>query len=220
VRHFPRTGLVAVDAAGERADGADIDAGAAFVALQVVAHVGSDLAGHAAVDDAKRAHAQALSADAHAAEAQDAARRIEEDHGGELLLGGVDFFFRVAAFASAVTERHVLQFALAALIADGAIQRVVGEQELEHVFARLSDLFGVGAHHHAFGNRQSACRHHLGHLLHFHQAHAAGGGQGESLVVAERGDLDADGLGGIDHQSLRRDLDGAAIDSQIDQVSH
>src|ERR1019366_5592395 len=102
--HLPGAGLVAVGAAGERADGADIDAGAALVALQVIAHVGSNLAGHAAVDDALRAHAQSLIAHAHAAEAQDAARRIEEDHGGELLLWSMNFFFRVAALASAVTE--------------------------------------------------------------------------------------------------------------------
>ena len=186
VGHLPGTRLVAVRAAGQRADGADIDAGAALVALQVIAYVGSDLADHAAIDHAQRAHAQRLIADAHAAETQNAARRIEVDHGGELLLRGMDFFFRVAALAGAVTEHHVLQFALAALIADRAIERVVGEQELQGIFARLFDLFGFGAHHHAFGYRQSACRHHLRHLLHFHQAHAAGGRQREAFVVAER----------------------------------
>ena len=132
----------------------------------------------------------------------------------------MNFFFRVAANARAVPEHHVLQFALAALVADRAIQGVIGEQELEHVLARLPDLFGVGAHHHAFGYRQRACRHHLRHLFHFHQAHAAGGGQREPLVVAEGGDLDADGLGGIDHQGLRRNLDRAAVDGEMDQLRH
>ena len=175
VGHFPGARLVAVGAAGERADRADIDAGAALVAFQVIADVGRDLADHAAIDDAERAHAQAFIADAHAAEAQDAARRIEVDHRGELLFRSMNFFFRVAAFAGAVAEDHVLQFALAALIADRAIERVIGEQELQRVLARLFDLLGLGAHHHAFGHRQSACRHHLRHLFHFHQAHAAGG---------------------------------------------
>ena len=42
--HLPRPRLIAVDAAGERADGADVDAGAALVAFQVVALVRRDFA--------------------------------------------------------------------------------------------------------------------------------------------------------------------------------
>src|ERR1039458_2240810 len=77
VGHLPRTRLVAVGAAGERAHRADIDAGAALVALQVIAMVGGDFADHAAVDHAQCAHAHAFIADAHAAKAEDAARRID-----------------------------------------------------------------------------------------------------------------------------------------------
>ena len=103
----------------------------------MIAHVGRDLANHPAIHHAQRAHAHALIAHAHAAETQNAARRIEENHRRELLLRRMNFFFRVPALARAVTEHHVLQFALAALIAHRAIQRMVGQQELERILARL-----------------------------------------------------------------------------------
>ncbi len=52
----------------------------------------------------------------------------------------VQLLFGEAAFARAVAEDHVLQFALAALVADRAIERMIGEQEFEHVLARLVHL--------------------------------------------------------------------------------
>ena len=206
VVHLPGPRLVAVGAAGERAHRADVDAGAALVALQMVALVGRDFRNHAAVDHAQRVHAHAFVADAHAAVAQNAARRIEEHHRRKLLFVHVDLGFGEAAFARAVAEHHVLQFALAAFVAHRAIQRMVGEQEFQHVFARGGHLRRFGAHHHAFGHRQRAGRHQLGHLLHFHQAHAAGGLQRQAFVIAERRNLDAGAFGGVDHQRARRGL--------------
>src|SRR5579871_250846 len=73
VRHLPGPRLVAIDPAGQRAHRADVDAGAALIALQVVSLIRSDLRKHATIDDAERAHPQALVADANAAETQDAA---------------------------------------------------------------------------------------------------------------------------------------------------
>ena len=175
VGHLPGARLVAVGAAGERAHGADVDAGAALVAFQVVAMVGRDFGDHSAVDHAERIHAHAFIADAHAAVAENAARRIEEHHRRKLLFGGVDLGFGVAALAGAVAEGHVLQFALAALIAHRAIERMVGEQELQHVLARGGHLRRFRADHHALGHGKRAGGHQLGHLFHFHQAHAAGG---------------------------------------------
>src|SRR5262249_21318755 len=153
VFHLPGPRLVAVRAAGERAYRANIDARAALVALQMVPHVGGDFAHDPAIDHAERAHTHALVTDAHAAVAENASRRIEEDHGGELLLWRMHLLFRVAAFACAVAEDHVLQFALAALIAYRTIQRMVGQEQLQHALARLPYLRGLRTHHHALGNR-------------------------------------------------------------------
>ena len=220
VDHFPGPRFIPVDAAGQRAHRADIDAGAALVALQVVALVGCDFGDRPAVDHAQRGHAHAFVADAHAAVAQDAARRVEEHHRRELLLGRVDLLFRVAAFARAIAEGHVLQFAFAALIAHRAIQRMVGEQELQHGFTRRRHLRRFRAHHHALAHGKRASRHQLGHLLHFHQAHAAGGLQRETFVVAERRNFDAHGLGGVDHQGPRRRRHRPAVYRELYQVSH
>ena len=49
VVHFPGPRLIAVHAAGERAHGADIDARAALVALQMIVMIGNDLGDHAAI---------------------------------------------------------------------------------------------------------------------------------------------------------------------------
>src|SRR5262249_7896503 len=81
VFHFPGPRLIAIDAARQRAHRADVDAGAAFVALEMVACVGTDLRDHAAVDHAERADTQSFTADAHAAEAQNAAWRVKVDDG-------------------------------------------------------------------------------------------------------------------------------------------
>src|SRR5271155_2641879 len=48
VVHLPRAGLVTVGSAGERADGADIDALSALFAFEMITFVGSDDAVHAA----------------------------------------------------------------------------------------------------------------------------------------------------------------------------
>ena len=46
-------------------------------------------------------------------------------------------FSLIAAAVDAVGHRLVLQVALAALVADRAVERMVDEQELHHPFARL-----------------------------------------------------------------------------------
>ena len=175
VVHFPRAGLVTVRAAGERAHGTDIDAGAAFVAVQMIAIVGGDLGNDSAIHDAQRADAHAFITHAHAAVAEDAARGVVKHHRRPLLLIHVQLGFGVAAFARAVAEDHVLQFALAAFIADRAIERMVGEQQFQHGFAGLRDKRRIRSHHHAFADRNGAGGLQFRCLLNFHKAHAAGG---------------------------------------------
>ena len=85
VVHLPGPRLITVNSAGERAHGANIDAGAALVAFQMIVMIGNDFGDHAAIGDAQRVHAHAFIADAHAAVAQNAARRVEEHHRRPLL---------------------------------------------------------------------------------------------------------------------------------------
>jgi hypothetical protein len=68
----------------------------------------------------------------------------------------------IAAVPAAIGERLVLQVALAALVADRAIERVVDEQELHHPFPRLLDLRAGGGDLHLVRGRQRAGRLRLG----------------------------------------------------------
>ena len=106
----------------------------------------------------------------------------------------------VEAVGGTVLEGHVLELALAAGVADGAVEGVIAEQELEGGLAGLRDVGGLGEDDHAFGDRGGAGGLELGHLLDAHDAHAAGGLEREAGVVAEGGDLDALCLAGFDEQ--------------------
>ena len=137
VLHFPRASFIAIRFAGQRADRADVDTSAALIALEVIALIGSDLTHDAAIHDAERVDAHAFIADTNAAVAKNAPGRIEEHDRRKLLFIHVMLHFGEPALAGAVREHHVLQFALAALIADRAIERVIRQQQLEHGFASL-----------------------------------------------------------------------------------
>src|SRR2546430_6632191 len=65
VLHLPRTRLIAIRAAGERADGANVDAHTAFFAFQVIAAVRDDHAVRAA-----HAHAERFRSEEHTSELQ------------------------------------------------------------------------------------------------------------------------------------------------------
>ncbi len=142
----------------------------------------------------------AFAAHAHAAVAENAARAVEVDGRGPLLLFAMLLGLDVEAFTCAVLEGHVLQFALAASVADGAVERMVAEQEFDGGFAGLGDLGRFGGEDLAFGDRGGAGGLELGHLLLADDAHAAGGLQAEAGIVAEGGDLDAGLAAGVDEQ--------------------
>ncbi len=130
------------------------------------------------------------------------------------------------AVGPAVAHGLVLQRALAALVADRAVQRVVDEQQLHHALLRLvGDRAGqLGLDHHARHHRGGAGRGRLGHapaVAHvgdLDQALAAGAGRVEQRVVAEPRDLDADLLGGPDQQGSLGNRDVDAVDGDGDQI--
>src|SRR6267143_2896471 len=149
ILHLPRARLVTIGAAGQGAHRADVDAHPALFALEVILPVRNNYRICAALAHAQGFDVHPLVAHAHAAETENAARRVVIDQLRPLFLWPVFFFLDEAALVGAVAEDHVLQFALAALVAHWAIERVVGEQKFEHGLARLLHLLGFGAHHHA-----------------------------------------------------------------------
>jgi hypothetical protein len=118
----------------------------------MVAAVGSDGGGCAAVLDAERPDIHAFAAHADAAVAENTAGTVEVDGRGPLLLFAMLLGFDVETFAGTVFEGHVLQFALAAGITDGTIERMVAEQEFDGGFAGLGDLGGFGGEALALGD--------------------------------------------------------------------
>ena len=93
----------------------------------------------------------------------------------------------------------VLELALPGLVADGAVHRVIQQEELEHRTLALLHARVLGVDDHPLRHRGLAGRHQLRRVAHLHQAHAAVGGDGEALVVAVVGNVGADLLHRVDH---------------------
>ena len=117
-------------------------------------------------------------------------------------------FSSIAAAVEAIGHRLVLQVALAALVADRAIERMVDQQELHHALARLlapaRDLVWITMPS-ATGIAQEAIG--FGDFSDLDQAHAAIAGDRQALVEAEMRHLDAGLLAGLQHRRARRHLD-------------
>jgi hypothetical protein len=184
-------GLVAIAAAGERADGADVDAHTALFAVELIATIGSDDRGDAAVLNPKGPDIHAFAADAGAAVAEDTAGAIVEDRRRPLLLIAVALGVDHEALAGAILEGHVLQLALSAGVAHGAVEGVVAEEEFDGSFAGLGDLRRFGCEDLAFGYGGGTGGLEFWNLLLTDDAHAACGLKTEARVVAEGGDFDA-----------------------------
>ena len=108
-------------------------------------------------------------------------------------LGNVRFVPVNRDSGAAVAHRLVLQRALATLVADRAVERMVDQQELhDALLRRLGDRRRErGADLHALGDRDRAGGLRLGLALDLDQARAAGRDRLEQRVVAEPRDLDA-----------------------------
>lgn len=98
-----------------------------------------------------------------------------------------------AAAVRAVPHRLVLEIALASLVANGAVEGVVGKQELHDALSRLVDERRVCLDDHAGLDGPCAGRHGLRGPLHLDQAHAATPGNHQLLVVA----VSRDGASGL-----------------------
>lgn len=94
---------------------------------------------------------------------------------------------------SAVPHGLVLEIALTTLVANRAVERVVGEEELHDALTRLVDERRVRLDYHAWLHRPRARRDWLGSPLHLDQTHTAVAGNHQLLVVA----VSRDGASGL-----------------------
>lgn len=103
-----------------------------------------------------------------------------------------------ASAVCAVSHRLVLEIALSSLVADGAVEGVVGEQELHDALTSLVDERRVGLDHHAGLYGPGARGDRLGSALYLDQAHTTTSGNHELLVVAVSRDRRARLFAGLD----------------------
>ena len=151
LRQFPRPRDEGIGLRGERADRAEID------------DVGRKLRGERALDIGADLHVLAAAvAPSSATPATSSRKRMQRvqwmqrfmlvlTSGPRSLSFTARLFSLIAAAVEAIGHRLVLQVALAALIADRAIERMIDQQELHHALARLLRLGAVGVDHHAVG---------------------------------------------------------------------
>ncbi len=193
----------AIGRRGQRAHRADLHRVAAEVGLEGLGGEGGDLDRLAAAREVDLRLAGHLGREAGAAGALDTALAVEQHEvgDGDGLLE-VPLLLDESALARAVGQRLVLQRALAALVADGAVQRVVGQQELEHAVLGLLDPLVGGVDDHAVGDRDEAGRGQgrAARALDVDQAHAAHADGLHAWVVAEARDVGAGALGRRDEQ--------------------
>ncbi len=144
---------------------------------------------------------------------------------------------KAAAFV-AVLHGVFLQLALAGLVADGAVERVIDEEKFHHALAAFVDDGRVDADAHALGDlggrsrsagaassRPRACRRRrgwacagrrLGHA-HLDQAHAAVARDGELGVVAVMRDELADAARDLDGVEALGELHPDAVDLHVEE---
>jgi hypothetical protein len=135
-----------------------------------------------------------LCGESRASSTQHAALAVEQDLRGDvdrLRVGALDV--DEPGLGPAVAHRLVLQGALAALVADRAVQRVVDEQQLHHTLLRLvgDRRRELGLDDHAVGDGRRAGGERLGLAFHLDQALPARSDRLQQGVVAEPRDRDA-----------------------------
>ena len=127
----------------------------------------------------------------------------------------------VARAGPAFLEHEVLQLALAGLIADRAVERMIDEQELEHALARVLRRRRLRFDDHALGDGRRAGDRELRRLLDLNQTHAAHAGDRQPRVIAVVRDQHAGLLRRLDDERAGWNGDRRAVDRQIDHaVSH
>ena len=214
---LPRAGSERIRLGCQRTHRAQIDDVALQVRNQRLIQIAGDLGILAPAGLAHLGDAGHLCGKAHASRTADAA-----GHRGRHKRAKVQIVHRALGFLEtcpghAIGHGLVLQVALAALIADRAIQRVVDQHEFHHAFAGLLDHGRVGLDHRrlAFGARTQVAHLHgaggcrLRRPAHnLDKAHPAVAGDRQPLVIAKAWNLHPGLFTGLDqgHRALYFDF--------------
>ena len=213
---FPGARSITKRLAGQGAHRADIDHVAREFALNGPANKGHDLGVLAAIGHTELHNPRNFLTKANTTRAMNAARhflrRDKRTHG---LMKDNTLGLGVLRGRGPIAHSQILQLALAALIADGAVKRMVDQQKLHDTLLGKLGFLGGCEDLHARGNRCGTGWQWLGCLLDFNKAHAAVGRNGEFLVIAEVRNVEAQLMGGLHNHTARRHLDLLAVDFEF-----
>ena len=213
---FPGPRLERVGLAGQRPHRTQINHIARQFGLDRMFQIGCDLHVLATPDRTDVLDAGDFLGKTDAARALDAPRHRRLDDRPHVFLGDRALVLVVATVALAIGQALILEVALAALVADRAVEWVVDEQELHHPLARLLHHRAVGADHLPFGSGQRTRRLRLGRTgCDFDEAHAAIARDAQPLVVAETRNFLACSLARLEHSGTGGDFNLDAVDREF-----
>jgi len=149
-RQLPRPSTHTVWPIGQGADGAEVDNVAREFLVDVLLDLRVDLAGIPSAQHAEVVTAALLVAESNAASALNAAVHVHLHEWTDFFVFHSSLLLREPAELESLQSRLILQVAFAALVADGAVKRMVGQNVLHDVPAHDSSLFALGEDLHAF----------------------------------------------------------------------
>ena len=214
---IPHAGAVLEELVVEGPHGARGDAKPAEVAVEGSPPVGCHDGFVAPVDELELVAALELTADPHAAAAENAAGHVPLDERRLSVHIAGKAVRPEGRFGDVVADHQVLEGALARLVADGAFQGVIDEDELKLCPDSLQNTGRLGDDVHPVPRRGEARRDEVARFLPvLHDTEAAGPVGGDPLVVAKRRDEDACLFGGLQDGAPPRDGDLDVVDFQRD----
>lgn len=197
------------------ADGANVCEVAAEFGEEKLLDVSVDFGRSASTGRSKIVEASNFLTEADAASAVNASVHMSHHQGPDILILYGPLELVVSAFLISVEMRVVLQVALASLIADRAVERVIGEQKLHDSSSSVPGGLGIGVDFHGWGDLGAAGSHGFGGLFDFYEAHPAVAGDFETFMVAEARNLDVIFLGGLEDREVVIDLVRLVVDEYL-----
>ena len=239
--HEPHAHLEPEIVRSQGAHGTDVHGVERVVVLQTTPGMHCQRGVRAALGEAQHWIVRDLVGETDAAAAHDAALVVQTHTRTNIdVLRLLRFVFTEAALGLAVLNTELLKATLPSLVADWAVQRMVGQQKLHHPAAAFFRELAFGANAQAFRHRVRTGDHGAGHpgndrhamlilgrLLagrrtwrhaHLHKAHAAVAGRTQFGMVAVMRHLGFSLTAGFDHSHAFGELVPRAVDLHVDHV--
>jgi hypothetical protein len=155
--------------------------------------------------------------EAHTPRAHHTAVSIKQDVAAKVISPEDPLRLLASAMISALCVNIILEFALAGLVTDRAIQGVVLEIKLENPSPLGGSLITLGMHNLPIHGRRRARRHQFGHSLDFYEAKAALCRARKSRMIAVMRDAITHHLGGLKEIRPLGDRHLLAVNGQCDR---